>query len=179
MNVALVALHLLASSSPVLRETPEAREHYRLCLAGRREEGLASCRRALALGLKPDHAAVVLQVQAYKQVILLEWQEVVATYRELVRLRPKEARPHLHLGEVLLFALDDPTGALPVLQEAVRLEPTARAYVSLATALHAAGRQAEAVAAFDAAVSLDPEALALRVASRDVLAAARRGEQWP
>jgi tetratricopeptide (TPR) repeat protein len=177
--IAAVSLVLLAAANPPARETPEARGHYRLCLAGRREENLESCRLAVAQGLKPDHASVVLQVQAYKLVILERWEEVAATYRELVRLRPRDALPHLHLGDVLLFALHDPAGALPSLQEAVRLEPSARAWVSLATALHALGRYAESVTAFERATALDPGALEERAASRELLQAARRGAPWP
>jgi Flp pilus assembly protein TadD len=66
------------------------------------------------------------------------------------------------------------------LQEAVRLgprDPAAR--VTLGLALAAVRRPAEATAAFDEALRLDPSALDGLPAARAVKDASRQGRAWP
>jgi Flp pilus assembly protein TadD len=70
--------------------------------------------------------------------------------------------------------------AEPELREAARLRPEdAEAQVLLGDALAQLGRAADAVAAFEQALRLDPKVLDQRPAARAAYDAARRGEKWP
>ncbi len=166
--------------APNVAETPAAREQARLCedLAG--EEGLQACRRALSLGLSPARVGPVRELVARHLVSLERWEELGAHLAEDVRLQPDNATFHFRLGSNLLFALGRLEEGLGPLQEAVRLDAgNAEYHATYALALSAAARPREAVAEFEEALRLDPEALAGRPAARAVLEAVRRGEGWP
>jgi len=173
----VVAL-LSAAGAPA--EEPAAGEQARLCEERSGEEGLAACRSAIALGLGPERAAVVRQLLALRLASLERWEELAAAYREAVRLDPNDAEANWRLGSTLLFALGKPEEALFPLLEAVRLataEPQPR--LALGAALNALGRHGEAVAAFEAALHLDPAVLDDHPGSRDVYESSQRGERWP
>jgi tetratricopeptide (TPR) repeat protein len=108
------------------------------------------------------------------------FDEVVDLLREATQERPEEARAWRRLGAALLFLKGDPANACIALQEAVRLTPDdAPALLLLGLCRSALAEHAEAVAAFEAALRADPEALRSRPAAEAALAAARRGERWP
>ena len=181
----LSALLLAAPASAVTADQPPdgslaAREQARLCEKLSGEESVAACRSALALGLGPSRAASVRQLLAFRLASLDRWDEVVAVYREAARLRPGDADAQLRLGSALLLAADQPEEALEPLREAFRLRPTdPRPHVLLGDALNALGRHGEAVAAFEEALRLDPEALDGLPAAQAALAACRRQQAWP
>lgn len=161
-------------------ETPAAREQARLCERKNREEGVAACRAALALGIGPERRGPVREKLAKHLVALEKWDELVELLRESVRLDPTGVAAWQRLGMTLLFALDEPAEATGALEEAVRLSPRdASVRVGLALALHAAGRAKEAAAAFEEALRIDPAVLDGRPAARAAMEAAGRGEPWP
>ena len=161
-------------------ETPAAREQARLCERKNREEGVAACRAALALGIGPERRGPVREKLAKHLVALEKWDELAELLREGVRLDPTSAAAWQRLGLTLLFALDEPAEATGALEEAVRLAPRdAPVRVGLALALQAAGRAKEAAAAFEEALRIDPAVLDGRPAARAAMEAAGRAEPWP
>ena len=69
---------------------------------------------------------------------------------------PKDANTAYYLG--LALAQSGRTEeAIPALRNAIRLKPTADAYVQLGAALEQSGKHAEAATAFEAASTLDPK----------------------
>jgi tetratricopeptide (TPR) repeat protein len=169
-----------AASSAARPETAAAREEARQCLELRRDDAVAACRRALRLGLSPARAAVVRRALALELVALDRGSEAVEVYREAAAAQPGDAEAHLRLGQALLSIAGDAPAALPVLERARELRPDdARTAGALGLALSALGRAPEAVAAFEAAVRLEPEFFATRPGARRAYEAARRGERWP
>ncbi len=161
-------------------ETAAAREQARLCERENLEPGVAACRAALALGIGPERRGPVREILARHLVALERWEELGDLLREGVQLEPTSAEAWRRLGEVLLFALDQPSEAVAALQVAVGLAPAeAPTRVDLALALHAAGRSPEAAPAFAEALRLDPTVLDGRPAARAVHEAVRGGEPWP
>jgi tetratricopeptide (TPR) repeat protein len=161
-------------------ETPAAREQARLCERENLEAGVAACRAALDLGIGPERRKPIREMLARHLVALERWDELADLFRENVRLEPQSAEAWQRLGQTLLFALDERAEAVAALEQAARLAPAdASVRLSLALALHAAGRPAEAVAAFEEALRLDAGVLDGRPAARAALEAARRGERWP
>ncbi|TMB53751.1 MAG: tetratricopeptide repeat protein, partial [Chloroflexi bacterium] len=93
---------------------------------------------------------------------------------------PDRAEAHCRLGWALLFAVDRPEEAIAPLREAARLAPDdPEARLALGIAFNALGREAEANAAFDEALKLDPGLLERRPAARAVLEATRKAQRWP
>jgi tetratricopeptide (TPR) repeat protein len=184
-RVALLALlgAVPAAAAPPARpagESAAAREQARLCERENLEAGALACRSALALGIGPARRGPVREILARHLVALERWDELVELLREGVQLAPENAEAWQRLGQILLFALDQPGEAAAALEVAVSLAPAdASARVSLALALHASGRVPEASAAFEAALRLDPAVLDGRPAARAVREAIARGEPWP
>jgi len=175
----LIAWSAAATEPTPAPESVEARREAYLCTSQAREAAIPACRRALVLGLRRDRATTVNLVLGLHLAALQRWDEVVAVYREAVRLSPHNAVAHWRLGDALLYGLGRPAEALAPLREATRLDPDlAGAYVSLGVAQNALGDHAEAVASFDEALRLEPRILATRPAAREVLKASRRGERW-
>jgi len=172
-------LLLLAAPLPGL-ETAAGREQARLCLAEAGEAGIAACRRALEMGLKPARAAVVNGVLATKLAAAGRWDEAASTLEAWCSLAPADAEPRRRLADVLLYGLGRAEQAASRLQEAVRLAPDdAATQGALGVALASAGRYAEALEAFDAALRLDASFFDLRPAARAVSEAARERKPWP
>ena len=176
----LVSLPALAAASPPVVEGPAAREQARLCEEQNGEQGLAACRRAIALGLEPKRHEAVRELLARRLVSLERWVDLVEHFREGVALHPDSPEAHERLGSALLFAADRPGEALAPLGEAARLAPEdAGLRLLLGIAFNALGRHREAVAAFDEALRLDPEALESRPAAGAVAEASRKAVRWP
>ena len=169
-----------AAQANAAEETPEAREQARLCERLDEEAGIAACRAALSIGLRPERRAAVREILAHHLVDLERWSELAEHYRGDIRLAPEDAEAWFRLGSTLLFALNEREEALVVLEEASRLDPAdAGSRSVLAIALHVLGRFEEAAAAFDEAERLDSTVLDGRPAARAMRAAARRAEPWP
>jgi len=167
-------------ATPAAGETAAAREQARLCERKNREEGVAACRAALALGIGPERRGPVREKLAKHLVTLEKWDELAELLREGVRLDPTSAAAWQRLGLILLFALGEPAEATGALEEAVRLAPRdAPVRLGLALALQAAGRAKEAAAAFEEALRIDPAVLDGRPAARAAMEAAGRAEPWP
>jgi len=87
-------------------------------------------------------------------------EEAVAAYRQAIRvagrrIRPNE-KPYLFLGR-LLFSLERPEEAVPVLEQALDLNPRSQeAAVALGRSLARLGRVEEALEALRTAAELDP-----------------------
>jgi tetratricopeptide (TPR) repeat protein len=161
-------------------ETPAAREQARLCERKSLEEGASACRAAIALGIGPERRGPVREMLAKHLTALEDWDELAELFREDIRVDPTRADAWHRLGQVLLFALDEPAEATGALEEAVRLAPgEASLRASLALALQATGHPKEAAAAFGEALRLDPAVLDGRPAARAAQQAAGRGEPWP
>jgi len=182
VSLAAFALHVTLAAAAAARpaEGPAAREQARRCEELSGEEGLAACRQAIALGLAPARLDAVRELLARRLVSLERWEELVEHFREGVVLHPDRAEAYYRLGWALLFAVDRPEEAIVPLREAARLAPRdAEAHLALGIALSALGREAEANAAFDEALKLDPGLLERRPAARAVVEAARKAEGWP
>jgi tetratricopeptide (TPR) repeat protein len=161
-------------------ETRAARADARTCLETDGDTGLAACRSALARGLVAEREALVLRAIALNLAAQQRWDEALDAYRQEAARRPGDAGVERRVGLVLLLALGRAAEAEAPLREAVRLQPNdAEAWVGLALALGAQGRNPEAAAAFDEARSREPAILADRPAAAALFEAARRGEAWP
>ncbi|HXY40298.1 MAG TPA: hypothetical protein VEQ10_11525 [Vicinamibacteria bacterium] len=161
------------------RETAAAREQARLCERLSGMPAVEACRAALALGISPARRPAIRELLARQLVTLERWDELAELYRERVRLDPADAVAWQRLGSTLLYALGLPAEAIGALQQAARLAPDAETELALAVALATVRRSSEAVAAFEAALRLDPHVLDGRPASSDLFEAARQGRAWP
>jgi Flp pilus assembly protein TadD len=152
----------------------------RLCTRGTGEASLAPCRKALELGLPVTRQPAIEATLAARLSSLQKWDEVLDVYRGAVSRRPADGEARLRLGAALLHMQDRAAEAEPELREAIRLRPEdPEPQVLLGDALARLGRQADAVAAFEQALRLDPNILDQRPAARAAYDAARRGEKWP
>ena len=196
MSVLLLALALLSPDAPgaplvrkasvaMARALPEpaaALDEARRCEEGedRDDGGVAACREALRLGLREPQRTALRQLLARRLAELERFDELVELYGEDTEEHPGDSEAWRRLGAARLFLRADPASALPALEEAEKLRADeADTHVLLGLCLSSLARHEEAVAAFEAALRLDPEALALRPAARATLDAARRGERWP
>lgn len=159
-----------------------AREEARRCEEeeDRKDVALAACREALRLGLREPQRTALRQLLARRLAEQERFDELVELYREDTQERPGDSDVWRRLGAALLFLRSDPAGALPALEEALKLRAEdADTHVLLGVCLNGLGRHPEAVAAFEEAVRLDPEAFDLRPAAKAAFEAAQRGERWP
>ncbi len=180
--LALLPLVVLAAPARPAQppEAPAARAFARLCEERTGEEGLLACRRAIDLGLSPEHLDAVRELLSRKLVGLERWPELVRHFREEVALHPDHADGQFRLGAALLFAADQTEAALGPLREAIRLDPDrAPAQAALGVALGALGRFEEAVAAFRSAERVDPALFDRQPAARAVFEAAQKAARWP
>lgn len=178
----LLTLLLAPPSAPGMTrvDSPAAREAFRQCILLVKEEGIESCRIALALGLSPPRAAIVNELLAFKLIERNRWDEAVDVYRELVRLRPHDPESHLRLGTALLYGQSDPAHAILSFREAGRLKPDdARVHGWIGVALNQLGLYTESLAEFHEAVGQDPDYFDNRAGARESYEASRRGERWP
>jgi Flp pilus assembly protein TadD len=141
---------------------------------------MAACRRALELGLSAARQPAIEATLAARLSSLKRWDEVLDVYRGAVSRRPTDGQARIRLGAALLHMQDRAVEAEPELRQATRLRPDdAEAHVLLGNALAQLGRPADAVAAFEQALHLDPTVLDQRPAARAAFEAARRGARWP
>jgi tetratricopeptide (TPR) repeat protein len=172
----------MAAGAPLRAQAtdPGGAAQARICARASGEPGVAACRRALELGVPPARQPAIEAALAARLASLERWDEVVEVYRGAVSRRPGDAQVRIRLGAALLHMQDRAAEAEPELREAVRLRPSdAEAQALLGNALALLGRSADAVAAFEQALRLDPTVLDRRPAARAVYEAARRGERWP
>lgn len=173
-------LLLLVAASRPGAETAAARQQARACVSETGEAGIAACRLALELGLKPERAAVVNGVLATKLAAGQHWEEAATALEEWCRLAPSDPEPRRRLADVLLHGLSRAEDAAARFQEAVQLAPDdAATWGALGVALASARRYAEAIEAFDTALRLDPALFDSRPAARAVAEAARERKAWP
>lgn len=141
---------------------------------------MAACRKALELGLPPARQPAIEATLASRLSSLERGDEIVEVYRGAVSRRPADGQARIRLGAALLHMQDRAADAEPELRQAVRLRPEdAEAQALLGGALAQLGRNADAVAAFEQALRLDPKVLDQRPAARAAYDSARRGEKWP
>jgi tetratricopeptide (TPR) repeat protein len=166
-------------SAPASREEAPHVAFY-ACVSTPREKGVEACRTALSLRLSLERRIAAQSVLAMHLASVERWEDAVAAYRELVRLRPNDGAARLRLGEALLYGLGRAEDALSVIDAALQLEAgSAEAHGSRGFALASLNRFGEAVTAFEQAQRLDPDYWRSRPAARAVFEAARRNEQWP
>jgi len=88
-------------------------------------------------------------------------QDAIGVYEEMLRIKPDDAETHFAIGSVLLE--EDPTAALPYLEEASRLAPSQpRFLTSLGVAYLKTGRMSEAEATLRRAIVLSPDDPSIR-----------------
>ena len=163
-------------------EPAAARQEARRCeeTEGDPEAALQACREALRLGLREPRQSAVRQLLAVRLADAGRFEELVEAYREDTQLHPEDPLCWRRLGAALLFLREDAGAARPALEEALRLRPDdPETLVQLGLCLNGLELHAEAVASFEAALQLDPDALGLRPAARAAFEASRRGERWP
>ena len=164
---------MLLAAARTAQAQPAAVVQARVCVRTTGEAAVAACRRALELGLPAARQPAIEATLAARLAALGRGDDVVEVYRGAVSRRPADGEAHLRLGAALLQAE-------PTLREAVRLRPEdAEAQALLGNALGLLGRSAEAVAAFEQALRLDPAVLDARPAARAIYEAARQGRRWP
>lgn len=109
-----------------------------------------------ALAVQPTNVAVLNNLG----VALLQKDDIVgavAAFREAIRLDPKDAKAHLHLGNAIAARCAAEDGAIACFREAIRLDPkNARAHVALGRSLLAKGDVITARETFREAIRLDP-----------------------
>jgi tetratricopeptide (TPR) repeat protein len=171
---------VLGAASAARSQSTAAVVQARLCTKATGEAAVAPCRRALELGLPLTRQPAIEVTLASRLSALERWDEVVEVYRGAVSRRPADGLARIRLGAALLHMQDRAADAEPELREAVRLRPDdPEAQVLMGDALARLGRPADAVAAFEQALRLDPKVLDQRPAARAAYDAARRGEKWP
>jgi tetratricopeptide (TPR) repeat protein len=116
-----------------------------------------------------SHPDDVEAVKAAAGILYVErrWDEALPMQEKAVSLDPKEAQIRVELGFNYLNHQDDPAGAVAVLEEASKLEPTAQYLSFLAQAQMAAGDGRAAEATLRRALAEDktyPRAYALLIA---------------
>jgi tetratricopeptide (TPR) repeat protein len=122
-----------------------------LAREGRAREAEAALRRALA-GRPPDARALTLlgALLAGRARTGAEQEEAIALLRQAAARPGAATEPRYQLGRALLQA-GDAAGAVPPLEEALRLDPSfGEVWLPLGQAYQAAGRAADARVAFDA-----------------------------
>ena len=147
-----------------LPEPAAARDEARRCEEGEGKDdgGVAACREALRLGLREPQRTALRQLLARRLAERERFDELVELYGEDTEEHPGDSEAWRRLGAARLFLRADPASALPALEEAEKLRADlADTHVLLGLCLSSLARHEEAVAAFEAALRLDPEALAL------------------
>ncbi len=84
------------------------------------------------------------------------FDKAAATFKTVQAQRPKDPKTAYYLGLALLQG-GKTDEAVPALQNAVKLQPTAPAYLELGSALSKQGKPEDAAAAFQSAAALDPK----------------------
>jgi tetratricopeptide (TPR) repeat protein len=158
----------------------EARLTLRDCVAAQRVAAVTVCGQALELGLSPERAAVAERLLGRAFAVLERWDDALRSYREVLRLAPEDPDAALAVGTALLYGLSQPVEAEPYLRQAIAGRPDdAVFHVHLGTALNAAGRHADALDEFKAALDLDVTVLDGRPASQAAYLASLRRALWP
>lgn len=119
----------------------------------------ADCFRRATI-IQPQHAAALENLGSVL-TLLGQPEEGVTCFRKVVALQPNRADGHYNLGNAL--ARQRRFGeAIRSLRASIAIRPDADACNTLGNALRDTGQVADAVAAYDDAVRLDPDNLALR-----------------
>ena len=146
----------------IAREGRNPEFHYNLgnavAGAGRPDEAVACFRQAILL--RPDHAAAHGNLGGILTMRGLV-DDGIACFRKVVALTPDDSGGHYNLGQALArqWRLDD---AVAALRRSIALRPDADAWNTLGNLLRDVGRAGESLAAYDAALRIDPTDLALR-----------------
>lgn len=120
--------------------------------------GVAEVKNAIAIRPQSwtNHNAL-----GFIQMSAARYPDAAAAFRRVTELQPALARGYLMLGTALHKA-GDTQQAIGNYEHAVRLGPTATAYTNLGVIYYGAGRLADAVRAFQAAVDLDSSSAVFR-----------------
>jgi tetratricopeptide (TPR) repeat protein len=162
-------------------ESPAAREQARRCEEDEaREAAIAACQEALRLGLREPRRSALRQLLELHLAGAERWDDLILAYREDTSELPQDALAWRRLGSALLYFKQDAAGAHAAFEEARALRPEdPETLIGLGVCLNALARHEAASAAFDEALRLEPEVLALRPAAKAAYEASRRGERWP
>jgi tetratricopeptide (TPR) repeat protein len=180
VGLATLALAATAGAAVARPDSLEARLALRECVAAQRAAAVTACAHALDLGLGPERAATAQRLLGRAFATLERWEEALPAYREALRLTPDDPDAALAVGTALLYGLSRPVEAEPYLRQALAGRPDdAVFHVHLGTALNGAGRYAEALDEFKAALGLDVTVLDGRPASQATYLASLRQALWP
>ena len=152
---------VLALTDAVLEQEPDHELARLLRGAAHRALGQLAAARAdldhvLSIGTDEQVRPVAHQIRAQLLVAEGEHEAALGDLAEAIRLQPEEPAPYLLRADIELI-LERPQAAEADARRALFLDPgDAAAHYAVACALEAAGRQAEAVAAFERAVELRP-----------------------
>jgi adenylate cyclase len=127
-----------------------------LNLMGRPAEALVAADKAMRLD--PRSAENYSFEQGYSYTRLGQWTEAIPTLKHYSRRFPHDLWCHVWLADDYAGLGDTKAAQAEVAQveRAVALEPSAVGYVALAEVMNATGRPAEALAAAEKAIHLDP-----------------------
>lgn len=158
-----------------------AREQERRCEEDEdRETAIVACREALRLGLREPRRSALRQLLELHLAEAERWDDLVLAYREDTSELPEDGLAWSRLGSALLYFKKDAPGAHAAFEKARKLRPEdPEILVGLGVCLNALAEHEAAATAFDEALRLEPEVLALRPAARAAYEASRHGERWP
>jgi len=106
--------------------------------------------------IEPENAIHYLNL-GFLKVRLSEFDEAEEAFRTACKLAPKVSTGYASLAQLYLETRTKPEEARELAQTAVELEPTASNYFVLSTACAACSDAAEALAAIEKALKLDPD----------------------
>lgn len=145
-------------------------------------EALDTSRRAIRTLRHPDAyanlGAIALKIAQTSQPPTRDelLGESEGAYRRAIEMRPDSPKAFSGLGEIHILR-GDYDGAIPSLQEAIRLSPRdAKSRVNLGLALMQAGRSSEAVPWFQSAVAIEEDAPIYAFLADSLLSTGRRLE---
>jgi tetratricopeptide (TPR) repeat protein len=126
----------------------------KLRAAGRLDEAIAECRKAIVINRKDARALMELGITLSDKGCL---DEAIAAYQKAIILDPKSTLTHYNLGNALA-AKNRQDEAIPEYEKAITLNRKfAFPHNGLANALFAKGQLDDAIAEFRKAIALDPK----------------------
>ncbi len=166
------ALFLLGQCALAEGQEAQAAHHLARALAGRpahRDTRLMLARALLAAGRATEALATLDPFESDKDLVAAQLLrgtalsalgrplEAITAFSHAIRANPGDAEAHLNLGNAHA-ELDEPEAAESHIRRAIAQLPTLlAAHVSLSHLLTSQGRLAEAAAASEAAIALDPD----------------------
>jgi arylsulfatase A-like enzyme/Tfp pilus assembly protein PilF len=115
---ALQEINPVIAEDPGIMEARQVRAQIFLRI-GRSEEAIEDCQEALKID--PEYESAILTL-AHAYRLQEKYDDAIAGYDRLIQLNPRDARPHVNLGDIYL-KLKDIDKATSHLQQAIEMDP--------------------------------------------------------